>query len=492
MEYLLQRYKDYLCGEHSNHNTITNKFDTIRTLLRHTQGTISQDTIQQFKIWMNQHYSHNSRNNKINAINQFLRWDGHPELQMKHIGFIETNQYALTEKQIDMILTATQKNPLENLIVICLFDGALRPSEIIDIRIDRRDGNRLYLDDTKTGDKRIILSPVLIHAWDTYLKIRPQPKPGHEPYLILKDRYKEKGMKYVDTHPINDMLRNITRLAGLQDVTPYTIRRTSATLRLNKYSKYYMGDPKLVQTLFRHADFSTTMRYDRTSDLDIERYFDEQSTINTRESTINKLESTQNLIYSPQDLNIYNEGDDNSSVSFSYSFFINFIDKDGYIKLRWTVRGRPACGFLHGMKSLPPHLPSGFYTVSPTYEHKHPTRPTTGLTYPDGGVIPGLALIQVQLLNRDMNDGRGGTTIDNQLRDWLVSGLSPGRTSKPHAQEVRKSLRTYAIHTPDLIQTQAFFSHGEGFSSINLRKYSSLFLNNDGFSPSPFFPQGGT
>ncbi|HUS98906.1 MAG TPA: site-specific integrase [Candidatus Thermoplasmatota archaeon] len=393
MEYLLQRYKDYLCGEHSNHNTITNKFDTIRTLLRHTQGTISQDTIQQFKIWMNQHYSHNSRNNKINAINQFLRWDGHPELQMKHIGFIETNQYALTEKQIDMILTATQKNPLENLIVICLFDGALRPSEIIDIRIDRRDGNRLYLDDTKTGDKRIILSPVLIHAWDTYLKIRPQPKPGHEQYLILKDRYKEKGMKYVDTHPINDMLRNITRLAGIQDVTPYTIRRTSATLRLNKYSKYYMGDPKLVQTLFRHADFSTTMRYDRTSDLDIERYFDEQSTINTRESTINKAastintkESTQNLMYgSPQELNIYNEGDDNSSVSFSYSFsFIEFL-----------------------------------------------------------------------------NDGRGGTTIDNQLRDWLVSGLSPGRTLKPHAQEVRKSLRTYNIHTPDLIQTQAFFVYDE-------------------------------
>jgi len=39
--------------------------------------------------------------------------------------------------------------------------------------------------------------------------------------------------------------------------------------------------------------------------------------------------------------------------------------------------------------------------------------------------------------------------------------------------------------------SQAFFSHGEGFS-IDLRKYSSLFLNNDGFFPSPFSPQGGT
>jgi hypothetical protein len=212
-----------------------------------------------------------------------------------------------------------------------LFDGALRPSEIISIKITGRDGNRLYLDDTKTGDKRIILSPVLLKAWDEYLKIRTTPKPGHEQYLILKDHHKGKGTRYNDIHAINDIVTDISRLSGLKEVTPYTIRRTSATLRLNKYSKYYMGDIKLVKDLFRHRDITTTLKYDRTTDLDIENYFSElQSTINPGETTINKEQSTinqskatQNLIYSsPQELSLKPEEEDTNVFSFSITFFV--------------------------------------------------------------------------------------------------------------------------------------------------------------------------
>jgi integrase len=339
MEEQLQRYHDYLCGEHTKHNTITNKLGAIRTLLQQTQGIINPETIQQLKIWANQHYSHNSRNNRINAWNQYLRWSGQPEYQMKHIGFIETNQYALEEPEINLILKEARRDELTNLIVLFLFDGALRPSEIIDIRLNRRDGSRLYLDDTKTGDKRIILSPMLIQAWDDYLRIRPTPQPGYEQYLILKANHKQPGTKYGDTDSIIKMTKNIGRLANIKKtVTPYTIRRTSVTLRQNKYSNYYMGDIKLVQALFRHKDIATTLRYDRTSDLDIERYFDEQakrdkpgvSGINQDVNGINTREHGANLIYycSPQEEINTGEGNDSVSFSFSITFFNEQETKD--------------------------------------------------------------------------------------------------------------------------------------------------------------------
>ncbi|HUS99623.1 MAG TPA: tyrosine-type recombinase/integrase, partial [Candidatus Thermoplasmatota archaeon] len=362
MQDTLQRYKDYLCGEHDNENTRDSKITAIRIFLRRTKEIINQETLQEFKIWFNKHYQHNSRNNRINSLNQFFRWIGQPELQMKHIGFIETNQHALNEQEMDLLITLSEQNPLEHLIIMLLFDGPLRPSEIINIQINQREKDILYLKNTKTGNKDKILSPEIQKAWDNYLQIRPQPKPGNEQYLILKDKYKQKGYKYQDTDPINDMIHNVVRLAGIQKtVTAYTIRRTSGTLRANKYSKYYIGDPKLLQMFFGHTCFSTTMRYIRITDEDLRRYHDEQQRIRCKSevSGINTEVSDINLIYSPQDLNIYNEGDDNSSVSFSCSF--SFID---------------------------------FLTVLPTINNIFSARG-----------IPGLALIQVQFLNRDIGEG---------------------------------------------------------------------------------------
>ena len=325
MNELLQRYMDYLCGEHTRQNTIKNKYCAAQVLIQQTHGVFTEETITRFKHWMNTHYKHNSRNNRINAWNQFLRWTGHPELQLKHIGFIETNQHALTEEEIDQLLKRIRDRPMEHLIILLLFDGALRPSEIIDIRLNRRDGNILYLDETKTGDKRIILSPMIQDAWTEYLRIRPLPMSGDEQYLFLKKGYKEEGQHYRDRGTIYDIVKDLgEELRLTKHITPYTIRRTSATLRLNKYSKYDMGNPKLVQKLFRHSQFQTTMRYDRTGDTDIIRYFNETQG-NPHKPTVTPHlfeEPDINKSYvSPQTELYYEEDTNNVTVSFFFSFF---------------------------------------------------------------------------------------------------------------------------------------------------------------------------
>jgi hypothetical protein len=112
-----------------------------------------------------------------------------------------------------------------------------------------------------------------------------------------------------------------------------------------------MGDVKLVKDLFRHRDFATTLKYDRTSDVDIERYFDdmqsngcksEESGVNNEERAVNKIVRKENLIYSSQSLEI-NAGDEdgNCSFSFSFSFFVCDVSVTGYGD--WVARDRLRC-----------------------------------------------------------------------------------------------------------------------------------------------------
>jgi site-specific recombinase XerD len=64
-------------------------------------------------------------------------------------------------------------------------------------------------------------------------------------------------------HPqsIYDVLREIGRAAGLEDLSPHDARRGFVTTLLLRGA-----DVLVVQRLAGHASVSTTMRYDRRSD----------------------------------------------------------------------------------------------------------------------------------------------------------------------------------------------------------------------------------
>lgn len=270
----LEEYKKFLCGEYTKKKTRESYYTGARLLLETTNGYINSETLQTFTHTINQQYpKQNSRRIRLHGANIFLKWLKQP-YKLKLPAQENTNQHVLNEKQINTILDIAKYQPETNLITQLLWDGCLRDNTIINIKTNDRQENKLYLQQTKTGDKHIVLSPPLMEAWDNYLEYRLDPKPEYYDYLLINPipgRYQ--GEKYHSIHRVIKTIKTLGQFTQIPyTITPYTIRRTSATLRQDKFSKYYAGDSKLVQMMFNHSDIRTTMKYNQKTDNDIEKY----------------------------------------------------------------------------------------------------------------------------------------------------------------------------------------------------------------------------
>lgn len=327
----LQRYKEYLCGEYTNETTIKNNYNAVKRFCEYVRGDFSKETVLKWRIYINTK-AHNTINVSISAVNQFLFWMRLIEKEkpwMKTIGQQDTDKITLTEQEIKTLINKSENNLETHLIVLLLFH-ALRPKDIINLKISDLKGDTLYLKKTKTGNNHTILTKTIINAWNKYLEIRPKPKQEYEDYLLICSHSDWKGNPYVTTLPIQKKIKRLAKENGIEkDVTPYTIRRTSATLRLSNNSEFYLGNPKNVQRLFRHKNIETTFRYDHTTDDDLRRSLQEteKDLIETgKDLTENRKVLTK--VKRTYSLNNYvfptetNENlDDENSFSFSFSFF---------------------------------------------------------------------------------------------------------------------------------------------------------------------------
>ena len=276
MDKILQRYYDFLCGEYSNKNTIKNKMSSVRMFLKYVDCVISKQSILEWRQYINVEHKHNTVNLMIQRVNEFLGYYSKPKLKMKLIGFKDTNKKALSEGDFERLIQCINNEELR-LIFWLLFDGILRPSELINIRLSNRKDDVLYLDNTKTGNNKIILSQDVIDAWDNYLKVRPEPEQSFEDFLLIQKDYMYKGQKYAYTHAISKKIKKLAVKSGLnQVVTAYTIKRTAITFRFDKSSKFFVGNPKIVRNMARHKDLKTTLKYDCSGDDDIRRVFREK------------------------------------------------------------------------------------------------------------------------------------------------------------------------------------------------------------------------
>jgi integrase len=271
----LQGFKKYLCGEYTNKTTIKNNYSVVKGFCVYVGGILSQESVQKWRQHINETKAHNTINVSISAVNKFLSWCNRKDLRMKTIGQKDTDKETLTEQEIILLLERSKNDPETHLILLLLFQ-ALRPNEIINAKISNIGGDILYLKDTKTGDNHTILTKEIIETIERYQKVKPHPKQGYEDYLLICNHSEHKGKPYVTTLPIQKKIRKLSKNSGIcKEVTPYMIRRTSATLRLDINSKFYAGDVKIVQRLFRHKSPETTLRYDHKTDNDLRKYLQE-------------------------------------------------------------------------------------------------------------------------------------------------------------------------------------------------------------------------
>jgi len=269
----LQGYFDYLCGEYDKKQTKDKYYEGADIFVKFTKGIINKNTIEQFKEYAVNKYKPNSRRIYYYSINKYLKFIGY-DYKFRLPPMADSNEYALKESEMYELLDASQIDKELNLMVVLLFDGILRPDELIHMKISNRVDDILYLNDTKTGNNNIVLSDMIQRAWDEYIVVRPQSQQEYNDYLFIQKVSKWKGMPYLTTLPIRKKIRQLGKDAGIKhNVKPYTIKRTSITLRLDKFSSIFAGDPKLVQNLSRHKNLETTLKYDRKTIEDKRQYF---------------------------------------------------------------------------------------------------------------------------------------------------------------------------------------------------------------------------
>jgi integrase len=162
---------------------------------------------------------------------------------------------------------------MEKLIVVYQIDGLLRPGEFYKLRISLHDipNQILYLDDTKTGNNSVILTPNMISAFTEFLPHRIQPKNQNDTdKLIIIDRGSHYGLApSPDSDFIYRRTKHIATKAGFtRSVYPYLIKPSAITDGFNQQI-----NPKILQRQARHKHIETTLRYDHASDQMTKEFF---------------------------------------------------------------------------------------------------------------------------------------------------------------------------------------------------------------------------
>ncbi len=201
---ILDAYWQFLRRKYRSDHTRKNNIKFVKLFLKWISETKSKnleelttDDTQDYKAFCLETYKINGNVGRLNAINNFVDdFLKKPELKITAPRSVQVNKQVLSEEELARYKNCAE-TPLEQLIVIYQIDGLLRPGEFYKLRISLHDINNqiLYLDDTKTGNNSVILTPNMIKAFNEYLPYRIAPKQQEDnDKLIIVDRGSNYGL----------------------------------------------------------------------------------------------------------------------------------------------------------------------------------------------------------------------------------------------------------------------------------------------------------
>lgn len=285
---ILEKYKAYLHRNYAKRNTFKSYYGLARRFLswlenetRKDLAQLTKDDALEYRDYCLSRYTQNGNVVRMCAFNLFVAFLGRPELKVPTPSYQYVNKQVLGNDEIERYISASAElSPLHHLIAIYQVDGLLRPSEFGALKISQHDiqNQILYLDDTKTGNGSVILSPRMIEAFQRYMWYRTAPKQESDgdTLIIAQDR------KWAGVAPIHMAkfihykTSQIAAHAGFtKHVYPYLIKPSAITAMFNR-----QVNPRITQRQARHKRIETTLRYDHTNDEMAKQHFNkEQSRI---------------------------------------------------------------------------------------------------------------------------------------------------------------------------------------------------------------------
>jgi len=274
----LEKYRHHLDLNYRKKTTILNYYYYVRLFLRWINKPlkdITKDDMLNWNGYLIHTFKKNGNARRVMSVNHFTKWLERSDLKLAVPGQEHSNKIVLSEQELNQYIETSKENPLWHMISLFQIDGLLRPSEFSILKISNMDlGNQtFYLDDTKTGNNYIILSPRLVEAIKNYLPCR-EPLSEYEDYLVILPDGTYKGKA---PQPFGGFIKKQTKKIAqkaeiIKYVAPYIIKPSSITCDFNKQI-----NPKIIQRKARHSKIETTLQYDHVSDDMVKEYFQREN-----------------------------------------------------------------------------------------------------------------------------------------------------------------------------------------------------------------------
>ncbi|UCF12987.1 MAG: tyrosine-type recombinase/integrase [Thermoplasmatales archaeon] len=276
-EEILEKYRQYLRREYRKRRTAYNYYIFTKLFLQWTNKPVEKITKEDMLKWKEDiihNYRPNGNIRRISSVNRFFKWLGKKDFILQVPKQEESNKIVLGEKELQNYIEASKSDPLMHLIALLQIDGLLRPSEFSNLKLSNIDleNQNFYLDDTKTGNNYIIISPRLLEALKYYLPYR-NPLPEFEDYLIIIPNGRYSGRPPTQFGGfINYQTKKLAVKAGIKKyISPYIIKPSVMTLDFNNNV-----NPKIIQRKARHKKIESTLRYNHTNDEMVRKHFEKQ------------------------------------------------------------------------------------------------------------------------------------------------------------------------------------------------------------------------
>ena len=274
-ESVLNRYERHLRNQRFSSNTVERYKKDISRLLVFSSDR--HPTLEQADAFRDSLIEDGVAASSVNtvgcALKQFYGMYGE-QFKIKTLRVRNIIPYFFSEDEVGRIFDAANHNIKHLAMLQTMFYGCLRASELCDLEDKDIDIDRLVIRvHHGKGDKDgfVMINPQCAQTLRRYLSVRPSKIINGKQYLFYTD-YNRKW----DRTSLFEVFRDIKRRAKVFSPGGLHVfgRHTPATLMIA-----HGADIRVVQTILRHNDIKTTLRYAHVSDTTKRTMYDKYLTV---------------------------------------------------------------------------------------------------------------------------------------------------------------------------------------------------------------------